>query len=76
MIILISWPLAIRSMVPFPAHWPMRGCLVEEVALFKVSWCVSALQSPLSPPSRLLTAPRFCRVPILVFDSECDSVRR
>ena len=43
----ISWPRAIRSMVPFPAHWPMRsGCLVEEVVLFKVSWCVPAALAP------------------------------
>ena len=41
-----SWPRAIRSMVPFPAHWPMRGCLVEEVVLFKVSWCVPAALAP------------------------------
>ena len=46
MIVFISWPRAIRSIASFPAHWPMRDCLVEVVALFKVSWCVP---TPLSP---------------------------
>ena len=32
-----SWPRAIRSMVPFPADRLMRGCLVEDLVLFKVS---------------------------------------
>ena len=62
-IMFIPWSRAIHSVVRFPAHWPMRGCLVEEVALLKGSWC-----APL--PSLLLScaliARHFVRVPILV----------
>ena len=48
MIMFIPWPRAVRSMVPCPthAHWPTGGYLVEEVALFNVSWCVPALLAP------------------------------
>ena len=46
MIMFIPWPHAVCSIVPCPVHEPMGDCLIEEVALFKVSWCAPA---PLDP---------------------------
>ena len=58
LIIALSWPRVLQSMVPYPSYWPLQGCVVSVVSLFKLSWCVLSTRR-IAPDSSALLGSRF-----------------
>ena len=77
MVIFLSWPRVLGSIVHFPPSWPMAGCILQEDPLFKLSWyahngiwtlCTRSLRRCLGFPSWYST------VSAIMFGNTCQLI--